>query len=638
MNGWIVAEPPRARDRRPPATRPSALGAMALFGEKYGDVRADGRDRGGLARAVRRHARGHHRRRSGCSTSSPRPRAPRTCAASRRSPARRASSCSASARESCTSSRRCCRVPEDGRAARGRAAAGAARDGAKRAAARPIARLADALVAGADRAGRHAGRGRGGRARPTRRRCSSSPTGAPAARRRRRGARHGRRRPRAPGGELRAGGGRARRQGGRRGERGGRGRRRRRRRPRHDGAGRRPRPREAAGGARRGRGWRSRARSRADAAILALDHGDGALRLRDLGSHRHARHPARVGRAARTRGGASPRSPSWCAEREAERVVVGLPLTLAGEEGAQARAARAFAERLAETAGRARGAARRAPDDAAGRAHRRRRRRGLARGRAPARELPRASGGARVLSERGPAAGAGRSLARRSASARRVEREARRVRPRRRRGDGHYARRSAPEPAAGARPLTGGARPQPWRTWPRAVFAGADRCWSCAWPAVAWFAHLAVPAGQGRRQRAACRSRSRSGSSLGQIARPPATAAAWCPARSSSSCARAWPGSSGDLKPGAYTLSTDMSYAAGARRARRRACRRTWCSITIPEGRIAREIAAAGETGRAEGQLPRARAASSRRPQPAPLRRQARAAASRASCSRPPTS
>jgi putative Holliday junction resolvase len=35
------------------------------------------------------------------------------------------------------------------------------------------------------------------------------------------------------------------------------------------------------------------------------------------------------------------------AEHDAERVVVGLPLTLAGEEGDQAAAARAFAERLA---------------------------------------------------------------------------------------------------------------------------------------------------------------------------------------------------------------------------------------------------------------------------------------------------
>ena len=35
------------------------------------------------------------------------------------------------------------------------------------------------------------------------------------------------------------------------------------------------------------------------------------------------------------------------ADRDVERVVVGLPLTLAGEEGEQAAAARAFAERLA---------------------------------------------------------------------------------------------------------------------------------------------------------------------------------------------------------------------------------------------------------------------------------------------------
>lgn len=38
-------------------------------------------------------------------------------------------------------------------------------------------------------------------------------------------------------------------------------------------------------------------------------------------------------------------------ERGAERVVVGLPLTLAGEEGAQARETRAFAQRLEQAAG-----------------------------------------------------------------------------------------------------------------------------------------------------------------------------------------------------------------------------------------------------------------------------------------------
>jgi len=36
------------------------------------------------------------------------------------------------------------------------------------------------------------------------------------------------------------------------------------------------------------------------------------------------------------------------AEREVERIVVGLPITLAGEEGEQARAARAFADSLRE--------------------------------------------------------------------------------------------------------------------------------------------------------------------------------------------------------------------------------------------------------------------------------------------------
>ena len=35
-------------------------------------------------------------------------------------------------------------------------------------------------------------------------------------------------------------------------------------------------------------------------------------------------------------------------DRGAERVIVGLPLTLAGEEGGQAQAARGFAERLSE--------------------------------------------------------------------------------------------------------------------------------------------------------------------------------------------------------------------------------------------------------------------------------------------------
>ncbi len=57
-------------------------------------------------------------------------------------------------------------------------------------------------------------------------------------------------------------------------------------------------------------------------------------------------------------------------EQDAERVLVGLPLTLAGEEGAQAAEARAFAERLGAPAAGARGPVRRAPDHTAGRAQR----------------------------------------------------------------------------------------------------------------------------------------------------------------------------------------------------------------------------------------------------------------------------
>ena len=66
----------------------------------------------------------------------------------------------------------------------------------------------------------------------------------------------------------------------------------------------------------------------------------GALRLRDL-RPLAARSPRRCPWwSARTRSAASPRSPRLVEEQGAERVVVGLPLTLAGEEGAPGRARR----------------------------------------------------------------------------------------------------------------------------------------------------------------------------------------------------------------------------------------------------------------------------------------------------------
>ena len=110
---------------------------------------------------------------------------------------------------------------------------------------------------------------------------------------------------------------------------------------------------------------------RADARILALDHGVGPLRLRDLGPHRHARHAARVGGAAgHASAGLAALAPAGARSAGPSCVVVGLPLTLAGRGGrAGAGAPATFAERL-ERRLSSRGAARRAPHDAARRAHR----------------------------------------------------------------------------------------------------------------------------------------------------------------------------------------------------------------------------------------------------------------------------
>jgi putative Holliday junction resolvase len=80
--------------------------------------------------------------------------------------------------------------------------------------------------------------------------------------------------------------------------------------------------------------------------VLALDHGSarcGAAVSDPSGTLatplRAVQHPdTRNGLAAVAR---------LAEESGAERIVVGLPLTLAGEEGEQARTARTFAERLA---------------------------------------------------------------------------------------------------------------------------------------------------------------------------------------------------------------------------------------------------------------------------------------------------
>ena len=159
------------------------------------------------------------------------------------------------------------------------------------------------------------------------------------------------------------------------------------------------------------RGSRSSGRSRLMGRVLALDHGSArcGCAVSDPSGTLASVLPAverpdtRAGLSALVR---------LVEEQDVERVVVGLPLTLAGEEGAQAAEARAFAERLAgRLAVPVELHDERLTTRLAERTRRRRRPR-LARRRAPARELPdpRRRGPDRVSGR--TAAGPGRPLAR----------------------------------------------------------------------------------------------------------------------------------------------------------------------------------------------------------------------------------
>jgi putative Holliday junction resolvase len=80
--------------------------------------------------------------------------------------------------------------------------------------------------------------------------------------------------------------------------------------------------------------------------VIALDHGEARCGVAVSDPTGELVTPlAAVARPDTRRGLAT--LAALVREREAERVVVGLPLTLAGEEGQQAAAARAFAARLA---------------------------------------------------------------------------------------------------------------------------------------------------------------------------------------------------------------------------------------------------------------------------------------------------
>src|SRR3954453_19148420 len=81
--------------------------------------------------------------------------------------------------------------------------------------------------------------------------------------------------------------------------------------------------------------------------VIALDHGEVRCGVAVSDPTGELVTPLAIVERPDTRRGLG-RVADVVREREAELVVVGLPLTMAGEEGEQAQAARAFAERLAQ--------------------------------------------------------------------------------------------------------------------------------------------------------------------------------------------------------------------------------------------------------------------------------------------------
>jgi putative Holliday junction resolvase len=80
--------------------------------------------------------------------------------------------------------------------------------------------------------------------------------------------------------------------------------------------------------------------------VIALDHGEARCGVAVSDPTGELVTPLAVVERPDTRRGLAALA-ALVGEREAELVLVGLPLTLAGEDGVQAQAARAFAERLA---------------------------------------------------------------------------------------------------------------------------------------------------------------------------------------------------------------------------------------------------------------------------------------------------
>src|SRR5207248_8587179 len=81
--------------------------------------------------------------------------------------------------------------------------------------------------------------------------------------------------------------------------------------------------------------------------VLALDHGEARCGVAVSDPTGELVTPLAAVERPDTRRGLAALA-ALVRERDAERVVVGLPLTMRGEEGEQAAAARAFADRLAD--------------------------------------------------------------------------------------------------------------------------------------------------------------------------------------------------------------------------------------------------------------------------------------------------
>ena len=81
--------------------------------------------------------------------------------------------------------------------------------------------------------------------------------------------------------------------------------------------------------------------------VIALDHGEARCGVAVSDPTGELATPLAAVERPDTRRGLAALA-DLIRDRGAERVIVGLPLTLAGEEGGQAQAARGFAERLSE--------------------------------------------------------------------------------------------------------------------------------------------------------------------------------------------------------------------------------------------------------------------------------------------------